>query len=136
MRTFNCSFHSTLQNQTNFDAFLFRTRNEAKELIDATNQKTNNTQNEVTERLGGRVQDISYWKFELERAISDISAENDLMVQEIRRLEYAVQATDVPKNIANDCLGNLPEHSGFYRNIAIPDTHFSETFRSLQALLC
>ena len=81
-------------------------------MIDATNQKTNNTQNEVTERLGGRVQDISYWKFELERAISDISAENDLMVQEIRRLEYAVQATDVPKNIANDCLGNLPEHFG------------------------
>ena len=85
----------------------FRTRNEAKELIDATNQRTNNTQNEVTERLGGRVQDISYWKFELERAINDISAENDLMVQEIRRLEYAIQATDVPKNIANDCLGNL-----------------------------
>ena len=113
MRTFNCSFHSTLQNKTNFDAFLFRTRNEAKELIDATNQKTNNTQNEVTERLGGRVQDISYWKFELERAISDISAENDLMVQEIRRLEYAVQATDVPKNIANDCLGNLPEQPEF-----------------------
>ena len=80
-------------------------------MIDATNQKTNNTQNEVTERLGGRVQDISYWKFELERAISDISAENDLMVQEIRRLEYAVQATDVPKNIANDCLGNIPELS-------------------------
>ena len=106
MRTSKCSFHSTLQNKTNFNAFLFRTRNEAKELIDATNQKTNNTQNEVTERLGGRVQDISYWKFELERAISDISAENDLMVQEIRRLEYAVQATDVPKNIANDCLGN------------------------------
>ena len=103
-------------------------------MIDATNQKTNNTQNEVTERLGGRVQDISYWKFELERAISDISAENDLMVQEIRRLEYAVQATDVPKNIANDCLGNL--HSGFYRNIPILDTHFTETFRSLQALLC
>ena len=105
-------------------------------MIDATNQKTNNTQNEVTERLGGRVQDISYWKFELERAISDISAENDLMVQEIRRLEYAVQATDVPKNIANDCLGKLPEHSVFYRNIAIPDTPCSETFRSLQALLC
>ena len=86
--------------------FCIRTRNEAKELIDATNQRTNNTQNEVTERLGNRVQDISYWKFELERSISDISAENDLMVQEIRRLEYAIQATEVPKAIANDCLAN------------------------------
>lgn len=51
----------------------FSTRNEAKELIDATNTKTNHTQNEVTERLGSRVQDISYWKFELERSINDIS---------------------------------------------------------------
>ena len=53
----------------------------------------------MTERLGNRVQDISYWKFELERSIQDISAENDLMVQEIRRLEYAIQATEVPKSI-------------------------------------
>ena len=55
---------------------LFRTRNEAKELIDATNTRTNHTQNEVTERLGGRVQDISYWKFELERTINDLTSNN------------------------------------------------------------
>jgi len=82
------------------------TRNEAKELIDATNTRTNHTQNEVTERLGGRVQDISYWKFELERTIADLSSENDLMVQEIRRLENAIHATEVPTMIAKDCLAN------------------------------
>ena len=43
-------------------------------MIDATNRKTNNTQNEVTEQLGGRVQDISYWKFEVERTIQDITS--------------------------------------------------------------
>ena len=57
--------------------YLFRTRNEAKELIDATNTRTNHTQNEVTERLGGRVQDISYWKFELERTINDLSSNSE-----------------------------------------------------------
>ena len=45
-------------------------------MIDATNRKTNNTQNEVTEQLGGRVQDISYWKFEVERTIQDITSES------------------------------------------------------------
>ena len=34
-----------------------------------------------------------------------VAAENDLMVQEIRRLEYAIQATDIPTHIARDCLG-------------------------------
>lgn len=43
-------------------------------MIEATNNRTNVTQNETTERLGGRVQDISYWKFEVERAIQDISS--------------------------------------------------------------
>ena len=28
------------------------------------------------------------------------------MVQEIRRLEFAIQATEVPRQIANDCLAN------------------------------
>ncbi len=28
------------------------------------------------------------------------------MVQEIRRLEYAIQATDIPMHIGRDCLGN------------------------------
>ena len=72
----------TCQNSINFFTFppIFyenRTRNEAKELIDATNTRTNHTQNEVTERLGGRVQDISYWKFELERTIADLSSNSD-----------------------------------------------------------
>ena len=32
--------------------------------------------------------------------------ENDLMVQEIRRLENAIHATEVPTMIAKDCLAN------------------------------
>ena len=37
---------------------------------------------------------------------SDITAENDLMITEIRRLEHAIQATEIPTHIARDCLGN------------------------------
>ena len=46
-----------------------RIRDEAKELIAATEQKSNTTQNDVTEKLGERFQNINYWKFELERGI-------------------------------------------------------------------
>ena len=113
-------------------------RDEAKELIAATDRKSNTTQNDVTEKLGERVQNINYWKFELERGIQgmvviscnvqvvicttyslssytclisfpfclDITAENDLMITEIRRLEHAIQATEIPMHIARDCLGN------------------------------
>ena len=38
-------------------------------MIAATEQKSNTTQNDVTEKLGERVQNINYWKFELERGI-------------------------------------------------------------------
>jgi len=46
-----------------------RIRDEAKELIAATEKKSNTSQNDVTEKLGERVQNINYWKFELERGI-------------------------------------------------------------------
>ena len=48
------------------------TREEAKQLIHATMNKTNSTQTEVTERLGERLQNINLWKFELEKTIRDM----------------------------------------------------------------
>ncbi|XP_059086339.1 tektin-4-like isoform X2 [Tigriopus californicus] len=81
-------------------------RSEAKELIASSTTKSNRTQTEVTERLGERVQSISYWKFELERGIQDMTSEIDLMVDEIRRVENAIQATESPMLIARDCLAN------------------------------
>lgn len=134
--------------------YIFRLRTEAKELIASSTTKSNRTQTEVTEKLGERVQSISYWKFELERGIQDMTSkentsiqnhkvthygnevaawlshlsifvivllssktpvcfsctyslgEIDLMVDEIRRVENAIQATESPMLIARDCLAN------------------------------
>ena len=52
-------------------------RDEAKELISACTTKANRTQNDVTEKLGERIQDVNYWKFELERGIQDMTSEID-----------------------------------------------------------
>ena len=51
----------------------WRTREEAKELIHSTNTKANSTQNDVTHKLGERVQNINFWKFDLERTIQDMT---------------------------------------------------------------
>ena len=48
------------------------TREEAKQLIQSSQNKTNSTQAEVTERLGERLQNINLWKFELEKTIRDM----------------------------------------------------------------
>ena len=55
--------------------FLLRVRDEAKELISDCTTRANRTQNDVTEKLGERIQDVNYWKFELERGIQDITSE-------------------------------------------------------------
>jgi len=82
------------------------TREEAKQLIHSTQNKTNSTQAEVTERLGERLQNINLWKFELEKAIRDMTGEIELLNVEKRRLEYGIQATEGPLHIAKDCLSN------------------------------
>ena len=62
------------RNERNF-CFLLRVRDEAKELISDCTTRANRTQNDVTEKLGERIQDVNYWKFELERGIQDITSE-------------------------------------------------------------
>ena len=37
------------------------------------------TQADVTKKLGERIHDINFWKFELQREIDDLIAETDLL---------------------------------------------------------
>jgi len=39
----------------------------------------NRTQADVTKKLGERIHDINFWKFELQREIDDLIAETDLL---------------------------------------------------------
>ena len=59
--------------------------------MNSTQTRTNATQNEVTERLGERLQNVNLWKFELEKTTRDMTAQIELLVVEKRRLEYAIQ---------------------------------------------
>lgn len=81
-----------------------RIRHESKRTINETEATTNKTQAEVTKKLGERIQDINFWKFELEREIRDVIDETDLLLAQKKRLENALRATEIPLHIATDNL--------------------------------
>lgn len=81
-----------------------RLRHESKRTINETEASTNKTQSEVTKKLGERIQDINFWKFELERETRDVIDETDLLLAQKKRLENAFRATEIPLHIATDNL--------------------------------
>merc|ERR1712141_415665 len=76
---------------------------------DATTQKT---QAETTKKLAERLKDINFWKFELNREIQDVIAETDLLLEQKKRLENALRATEIPLHIATDNLNCRQRRQG------------------------
>jgi len=62
------------------------------------------TQSANTRKLTERLHDINYWKSELQREITDMISETDLLCQQKLRLENALRATEIPLHIATDNL--------------------------------
>ncbi|XP_071106114.1 tektin-4-like [Haliotis cracherodii] len=87
-------------------------RHESKRVSNETEATTNKTQSEVTKKLNERVQDIHFWKFELEREIGDVISETDLLLAQKKRLENALRATEVPLHIATDNLNCRQRRQG------------------------
>lgn len=79
-------------------------RNNVTNEINSTEANLHRMQDDVTKKLGERIMDISFWKFELERVIQDLLAETDLLVNRKRQLENAYRATELPLHISTDNL--------------------------------
>lgn len=62
--------------------------------------------------MGERIQDINFWKFELEREIQDVISETDLLLSQKKRLENALRATEIPLHIATDNLNCRQRRQG------------------------
>ncbi|NP_999787.1 tektin A1 [Strongylocentrotus purpuratus] len=77
---------------------------ESKQLSNETHALTMRTQADVTKKLGDRMNDINFWKFELNREIEEMIEETDLLCAQKKRLENALDATEVPLKIARDNL--------------------------------
>ena len=89
-----------------------RVRHESKRTIKETEAQTQKTQSESTKKLAERLKDINFWKFELNREIQDVIAETDLLLEQKKRLENALRATEIPLHIATDNLNCRQRRQG------------------------
>jgi len=89
-----------------------RVRHESKDVMKETDATTQKTQAETTKKLAERLKDINFWKFELEREINDTISETDLLLEQKKRLENALRATEVPLHIATDNLNCRQKRQG------------------------
>ena len=81
-------------------------------MIKETEALSLRTQSANTKRLTERLHDINFWKAELQREISDIISETDLLCQQKLRLENAFRATEIPLHIATDNLHRRQRRQG------------------------
>ncbi|NWX23306.1 TEKT4 protein, partial [Aegotheles bennettii] len=81
-----------------------RDRAQAKELAEHAAAAAQRAQQVSTAALGQRLQDIHFWKAELQREIEELDAETSLLAAQKLRLERALDATEVPCAIATDNL--------------------------------
>ncbi|KAH0631765.1 hypothetical protein JD844_019536 [Phrynosoma platyrhinos] len=81
-----------------------RCRHESQNLAAFTAELAQRTQQDSTAKVGERLQDIHFWKSELQREIEDLASETELLAAQKLRLERALDATQVPYSIATDNL--------------------------------
>ncbi|NXA22979.1 TEKT4 protein, partial [Ibidorhyncha struthersii] len=79
-------------------------RAEAKEVAEYAAAAAQRAQQDSTAALGQHLQDIHFWKAELQKEIEDLDAETSLLAAQKLRLERALDASEVPYAIATDNL--------------------------------
>jgi hypothetical protein len=83
---------------------------ESKRVSKETETTTQRGQALSTKRIGERLHDVNFWKVELCREIEDITLETDLLVEQKRRVQRALDATTAPLHIATESLNNRELH--------------------------
>ncbi|XP_069134819.1 tektin-1-like [Argopecten irradians] len=79
---------------------------ESKRLSNETEKRTEKTQRDVNKKFDQRLDDIKYWKQELDDKLDGITTEIDNLLAFKTRVEKALEATAEPLHIARQCLGN------------------------------
>lgn len=81
-----------------------RLRLDTVRLCRETDDKTKRTQSDVGKRLGERIGDIQFWKTELNHETDNMITEINALQEAKRVLEKALQETENPLHIAQECL--------------------------------
>lgn len=81
-------------------------RDESERLAHETHITTLKTQSDVNKKIEQRLNDISFWKSELDRQHKETEDEIQKMLDYKNRLETALSSTEIPLHIAKECINN------------------------------
>ncbi|XP_009090011.3 tektin-4 [Serinus canaria] len=81
-----------------------RGRAEAKHLVKHAAASAQRAQGYSKATLGQRLQDVHFWRVELQKEIMELDAETNLLAAQKLRLERALDATEVPYSVVIDNL--------------------------------
>ena len=79
-------------------------RNEAERLRCETADRTRRTQNDINSKLQDRIENITYWKTEVDRQLQKTDQEIANLMSSKKQLEQAHVATQLPYEVATTCL--------------------------------
>ncbi|XP_071945439.1 tektin-1-like [Antedon mediterranea] len=79
---------------------------ESDRLIDETDKTTKKTQRDVNKKFDQRIDNVTFWKDELDRKLDDSKQEIDMLLAYKTRLESAFEACKEPLAIVTQCLAN------------------------------
>merc|ERR1739844_133696 len=99
---------------------------------------TKRTQMDVNKKLDQRITDINFWKSELDQKQDDAENEIAALLQFKARLEKALEDTELPLLIAQQCLANREKRIKIdlvHDNVEIQLLKEVETIEGVQALL-
>ena len=81
-------------------------------IIRETEEKTVTGQRESGRRLGERITDTTFWRNEISTELERMLAETNLLQDKRRDLEKAIQDTEGPLHIAQECLYQRENRQG------------------------
>ncbi|XP_072163428.1 tektin-1-like [Diadema setosum] len=100
----NYSNHSNYNSAEKQRASAERLIDESNRLIDETDEATKKTQRDVNKKFEQRLDDVTYWKDELEKKLKDTKDEIEMLLAYKTRLQNALEACIEPLSIVNQCL--------------------------------
>ncbi|PNF37675.1 Tektin-3 [Cryptotermes secundus] len=105
----NISHYNEADTNRNFSE---RLRGDAIRVIRQTDEKTATGQRESGRRLGERITDTTFWRNEISTELERMLAESNLLQDKRRDLEKAIQDTEAPLHISQECLYQRENRQG------------------------
>uniref|UniRef100_A0A1I8FNY4 Tektin n=1 Tax=Macrostomum lignano TaxID=282301 RepID=A0A1I8FNY4_9PLAT len=96
-----------------------RLRAEAWRTVRSTDQRTKARQSDASKRLNERLEDIQFWRRELQKESQLNHNESENLSEHLRVLENALQHTAKPLKISEECLMNREKRIGIDQEVEV-----------------